>query len=126
MRSPATAGHGTAWRSCAKAKKSNCNAKKFIYACLPKKYMEVCIIIHERKGGHSRRQYSAQAKKAGEAMMKVMRDFAEPLSVQDARDACTFCRGILKSQVRGCPYNDAALEAEEDLDAVEKADEPDA
>lgn len=49
-------------------------------------------MIHERKGGHSRRQYSAQAKKAGEAMMKVMRDFAEPLSVQDARDACTFCR----------------------------------
>lgn len=42
-------------------------------------------MIHERKGGHFRRQYSAQAKKAGEAMMKVMRDFAEPLSVQDAR-----------------------------------------
>lgn len=60
---------------------------------------------HERKGGHFRRQYSAQAKKAGEAMMKVMRDFAEPLSVQDARDACTFCRNILESQVRGCPYN---------------------
>lgn len=39
-------------------------------------------MIHERKGGHFRRQYSAQAKKAGEAMMKVMRDFAEPLSVQ--------------------------------------------
>lgn len=36
---------------------------------------------YERKGGHFRRQYSAQAKKAGEAMMKVMRDFAEPLSV---------------------------------------------
>ena len=81
---------------------------------------------YERKGGHFRRQYSAQAKKAGEAMMKVMRDFAEPLSVQDARDACTFCRNILESQVRGCPYNDAALEAEEDLDAVAKADEPDA
>ena len=78
------------------------------------------------RGGHFRRQYSAQAKKAGEAMMKVMRDFAEPLSVQDARDACTFCRSILESQVRGCPYNDAALEAEEDLDAVAKADEPDA
>jgi len=62
----------------------------------------------------------------GEAMMKVMRDFAEPLSVQDARDACTFCRSILESQVRGCPYNDAALEAEEDLDAVANADEPDA
>ena len=46
-------------------------------------------MIHERKGGHFRRQYSAQAKKAGEAMMKVMRDFAEPLSVQDARDART-------------------------------------
>ena len=82
-------------------------------------------MIHERKGGHSRRQYSAQAK-TGEAMMKVMRDFAEPLSVQDARDACTFCRNILESQVRGCPYNDAALEAEEDLDAVANADEPDA
>ena len=81
---------------------------------------------HERKGGHFRRQYSAQAKKAGEAMMKVMRDFAEPLSVQDARDACTFCRSILESQVRGCPYNDAALEAEEDLDAVANADERDA
>lgn len=38
-------------------------------------------MIHERKGGHFRRQYNAQAKKAGEAMMKVMRDFAEPLSV---------------------------------------------
>lgn len=61
-----------------------------------------------------------------EAMMKVMRDFAEPLSVQDARDACTFCRSILESQVRGCPYNDAALEAEEDLDAVANVDEPDA
>ena len=70
-------------------------------------------MIHERKGRHFRRQYSAQAKKAGEAMMKVMRDFAEPLSVQDARDACTFCRSILESRVRGCPYNDAALEAEE-------------
>ena len=33
-------------------------------------------------------------------MMKVMRDFAEPLSVQDARDACTFCRSILESPVR--------------------------
>lgn len=90
------------------------------------KILEVCIMIHERKGGHFRRQYSAQAKKAGEAMMKVMRDFSEPLSVQDARDACTFCRNILESQVRGCPYNDAALEAEEDLDAVANADEPDA
>ena len=39
-------------------------------------------MIHERNIGHFRRQYSAQAKKAGEAMMKVMRDFAEPLSVQ--------------------------------------------
>ena len=88
--------------------------------------MEVCIIIHERKGGHFRRQYSAQAKKAGEAMMKVMRDFAEPLSVQVARDACTFCRSILESQVRGCPYNAAAMEAEEDLDAVANADKSDA
>jgi hypothetical protein len=125
----ATALLRSAWRSCAKAKKSNCNAKKFIFAYLPKNtlyFMEVCIMIHERKSGHFRRQYSAQAKKAGEAMMKVMRDFAEPLSVQDARDACTFCRNILESQVRGCPYNDAALEAEEDLDAVANADEPDA
>lgn len=81
-------------------------------------------MIHERKGGHFRRQYSARAKRAGEAMMKVIRDFAELLSVQDARDACTFCRSILESQVRGCPYNDAALEAEEDLDAVANADEP--
>lgn len=81
---------------------------------------------YECKSGHFRRQYSTQAKKAGEAMMEVMRDFAEPLSVQDARDACSFCRTILESQVRGCPYNDAALEAEEDLDAVANADEPDA
>lgn len=66
---------------------------------------------------------AAQAKKAGEAMMKVMRDFEEPLSVQDARDACSFCRTILESQVRGCPYNDAALEAEEDMDAVANVDE---
>lgn len=120
---------GSARKCYAKAKKSNCNAKKFIFAYLPKNtlyFMEVCIMIHERKGGHFRRQYSAQAKKAGEAMMKVMRDFAEPLSVQDARDACTFCRSILESQVRGCPYNDAALEAEEDLDAVASTDEPDA
>ena len=36
---------------------------------------------YERKGGHFRRQYSAQAKKAGEAMMKVMRDF-------EIRSAC--------------------------------------
>ena len=50
-------------------------------------------MIHERKGGHFRRQYSARAKRAGEAMIKVMRDFAEPLSVQDARDAAEerFC-----------------------------------
>lgn len=78
---------------------------------------------YERKSGDSRRPYSAQAKKAGEAMMKVMRDFKEPLSVQDARDACSFCRTILESQVRGCPYNDAALEAEEDMDAVANVDE---
>ena len=83
-------------------------------------------MIHESKGGHFRRQDSARAKRAGEAMIKVLRDFAEPLSVQDSRDACTFCRSILESQVRGCPYNDAALEAEEDLDAVANADEPDA
>ena len=83
-------------------------------------------MIHERKGGHFRRQYSARAKRAGEAMIKVLRDFAEPLNVQDSRDACTFCRNILESQVRGCPYNDAALEAEEDLDAVASTDEPDA
>ncbi len=38
-------------------------------------------MIHERKGGHFRRQYSAQAKKAGEAMMKVMRDFAEAAQI---------------------------------------------
>lgn len=81
---------------------------------------------YERKGGHFRRQYSARAKRAGEAMIKVLRDFEEPLNVQDSRDACTFCRNILESQVRGCPYNDAALEAEEDLDAVANADEPDA
>ena len=31
-------------------------------------------MIHERKGGHFRRQYSARAKKAGETMMKVMRE----------------------------------------------------
>lgn len=80
---------------------------------------------HERKGGHFRRQYSARAKKAGKAMMKVLRDFAEPLNVQDARDACSFCRSNLESRVRGYPYNDAALEEEEDLDAVANADEPD-
>lgn len=57
-------------------------------------------MIHERKGGHFRRQYSARAKRAGEAMIKVLRDFAEPLNVQDSRDACTFCRSILESQVR--------------------------
>ena len=57
---------------------------------------------YERKGGHFRRQYSAQAKKAGEAMMKVMRDFAEPLSVQDARDACTFCRSAGSGGGSGC------------------------
>lgn len=44
-------------------------------------------MIHERKGGHFRRQYSARAKRAGEAMIKVLRDFAEPLNVQDSRDA---------------------------------------
>lgn len=54
-------------------------------------------MIHERKGGHFRRQYSARAKRAGEAMIKVLRDFAEPLNVQDSRDACTFCRSILES-----------------------------
>lgn len=42
------------------------------------------------------------------------------------RNSGHFRRTILESQVRGCPYNDAALEAEEDLDAVANADEPDA
>ena len=77
---------------------------------------------YERKSGHFRRPYSAQAEKAGEAMLKVMRDFDEPLSVQDARDACSFCRTIVERQVRGCPYNDAALETEEDLDVVADVD----
>lgn len=42
-------------------------------------------MIHERNSGHFRRQYSARAKRAGEAMIKVLRDFAEPLNVQDSR-----------------------------------------
>ena len=37
------------------------------------KTMEVCIIIHERKGGHFRRQYSAQAKTATGYAIAAMR-----------------------------------------------------
>lgn len=67
------------------------------------------------------RPYSPQAKKAGEAMIEVLRHYKDQLTVKDARDACTFCRNTLEYDVRNCPYNNtrdvfdalALLDAEE-------------
>ena len=67
----------------------------------------------------SRRPYSPQAKKAGEAMIEVLRHYKDQLSVQDARDACTFCRSTLEYDVRSCPYNDVG----EDLASYDEEDD---
>lgn len=47
---------GSARKCYAKAKKSNCNAKKFIFAYLPKNtlyFMEVCIMIDKYSLGEA-------------------------------------------------------------------------
>lgn len=51
------------------------------------------------------RPYSENAKKAGKKMLADLRRFASPLSVQEARDACAYCRSLLENEVRGFLYN---------------------
>ena len=71
----------------------------------------------ENRKPRARRQYSADAKAAGIAMLEVLRHYKTPLSVQDARDACSYARSSLEYDVRTCPYNDPNWGFEDELHA---------
>lgn len=54
---------------------------------------------------HSFRKYSERAKAAGEVMRNYLLLAKSDLTVQEARDACTYCRALLERDVRESGYS---------------------
>ena len=51
---------------------------------------------------HGFRKYSERAKAAGEVMRNYLLLAKSDLTVQEARDACTYCRAHLRGRRRTC------------------------
>lgn len=60
------------------------------------------------------RKYSDKAKAAGEVMRNYLLLAKSDLTVQEARDACTYCRALLERDVRESGYSlpDGTAEAD--------------
>lgn len=54
---------------------------------------------------HSFRKYSDKTKAAGEVMRNYLLLAKSDLTVQEARDACTYCRALLERDVRESGYS---------------------
>lgn len=54
---------------------------------------------------HGFRKYSEHAKAAGEVMRNYLLLAKSNLTVQEARDACTYCRALLERDVRESGYS---------------------
>lgn len=54
---------------------------------------------------HGFRKYSDKAKAAGEVMRNYLLLAKSDLTVQEARDACTYCRALLERDVRESGYS---------------------
>lgn len=54
---------------------------------------------------HGFRKYSERAKAAGEVMHNYLLLAKSDLTVQEARDACTYCRALLERDVRESGYS---------------------
>ena len=54
---------------------------------------------------HGFRKYSERAKAAGEVMRNYLLLAKSDLTVQEARDACTYCRALLERDVRESGYS---------------------
>lgn len=54
---------------------------------------------------HGFRKYSERAKAAGEIMRNYLLLAKSDLTVQEARDACTYCRALLERDVRESGYS---------------------
>lgn len=63
---------------------------------------------------HSFRKYSDKAKAAGEVMHNYLLLAKSDLTVQESRDACTYCRALLERDVRESGYSlpDGTAEAD--------------
>lgn len=63
---------------------------------------------------HSFRKYSDKTKAAGEVMRNYLLLAKSDLTVQEARDACTYCRALLERDVRESGYSlpDGTAEAD--------------
>lgn len=54
---------------------------------------------------HGFRKYSERAKAAGEVMHNYLLLAKSDLTVQEARDACAYCRALLERDVRESGYS---------------------
>ena len=54
---------------------------------------------------HGFRKYSERAKAAGEVMRNYLLLAKSDLTVQEARDACTYCRALLERDIRESSYS---------------------
>lgn len=54
---------------------------------------------------HGFRKYSDKAKAAGEVMRNYLLLTKSDLTVQEARDACTYCRALLERDIRESGYS---------------------
>lgn len=54
---------------------------------------------------HGFRKYSDKAKAAGEVMRNYLLLAKSDLTVQEARDACTYCRALLERDIRESGYS---------------------
>lgn len=63
---------------------------------------------------HGFRKYSDKAKAAGEVMRNYLLLAKSDLTVQDSRDACTYCRALLERDIRESSYSlpDGTAEAD--------------
>lgn len=63
---------------------------------------------------HGFRKYSERAKAAGEVMRNYLLLAKSDLTVQEARDACTYCRALLERDIRESGYSlpDGTAEAD--------------